>query len=143
MKKHLIPSSSAYAIPGIFKRTGTIRDARDQVHRDLSQMDARSKMECVARIVSEVIGVPVSQIQAKGNYAPNAMCRQIISHICKCQIPGLSLVRIGFYLNRDHATILWAIRRAEDFLDTDQRFRDLYMKCLSRFDESQKVDKII
>lgn len=57
---------------------------------------------------------------------PRQLCMALLRRLC----PGASLPAIGFFLRRDHTTVLYGIRRAESLLVRDPAFRALHAKAL-------------
>jgi len=55
--------------------------------------------------------------------------RQIYSYISRKCTPH-SFAVIGSYIKRDHATIVYSIKRCEDYMLTDKNFRDRVRHCL-------------
>lgn len=60
--------------------------------------------------------------------------RSIISYIMVNN--GMSLVKIGFYMNRDHSSILYQIKTFEDILETDYYVQKLYKEIVNNLKEN-------
>ena len=64
--------------------------------------------------------------RARDLVRPRQLCMVLLRRLC----PGASLPAIGFFLRRDHTTVLYGIRRAEALLARDPAFRALHAKAL-------------
>jgi hypothetical protein len=64
--------------------------------------------------------------RARDLVRPRQLCMLLLRRLC----PGTSLPAIGFFLRRDHTTVLYGIRRAEALLARDPAFRALHAKAL-------------
>lgn len=92
------------------------------------RMDARaSDFPTIALIVSEVAafyGVTVHDIHSKRRTANIVLPRQIAAYLSKILTPH-SLPSIGNHIGRrDHTTILYAVRKIEALIESDEILRD-------------------
>ncbi|WP_158255348.1 helix-turn-helix domain-containing protein [Rhodoblastus acidophilus] len=83
---------------------------------------SRDKFDPILKMVSERTGVSVADILGKGRRAPIAAARQEAMWTVRT-ITNWSLSRIGGRFNRDHTTVLHAIRQVEARADQDADLR--------------------
>ena len=55
-------------------------------------------------------------------------CRHVVFFELKKRFPKKSLEKIGEYLNKDHSTVLFAIRKVSGWLEVDKDFIKKYEK---------------
>ncbi len=55
---------------------------------------------------------------------------------------GMTLMKIGFYMNRDHSTIIHSLKEFENVLDTDYFHQKLFREILSNLIENYKNSEI-
>lgn len=65
---------------------------------------------------------PLKVTSRKGEYVD---VRSIFCYIA-CKMLGFSLVAVGRYLNKDHTTIIHMNKRAQNLINTDERFLSLF-----------------
>lgn len=82
--------------------------------------------ENVLTLVIQNFGVDLKSINSKSRKKEIVQARQAAMHLCKRHTTQ-SVCRIGSIVgNRDHATVLHAIKSVDDMLDTDAQFRSKY-----------------
>jgi hypothetical protein len=69
--------------------------------------------------------------RARDLVRPRQLCMLLLRQLC----PGASLPAIGFFLRRDHTTVLYGIRRAEALLARDPAFRAMHARALCQLAE--------
>ena len=89
------------------------------------------EMEIIATSVCDEVGISLDQLKSKDRHARITEARKIFAHLGR-RLYMYTLRRLGEYMNRDHSTMVVAINRCEDFIETDQQFRDLYERCFFR-----------
>lgn len=106
---------SPYAFVGMkqfFRRKGKITTGQ--------QEEAAEK---IIERICDYYGVDVERILASTRIQPIAQIRHICMFIVK-EKTGMTVVSIGKYFNRDHTSILHAIKRVQDLIDTEREVRD-------------------
>jgi chromosomal replication initiator protein len=102
-------------------------DIAETVIRDLVQSGGdqrRIKIEDILRIVSRHFGVSKGDLLSQRRHRSVVWPRQIGMYLAK-QLTARSLPEIGRrFGNRDHTTVLHAIRKIEGELNANQRLRD-------------------
>ena len=107
-------------------RTPITRDVVETVIRDLVQggEPRRVRIEDIIKTVSRHFGVSKPDILSQRRHRSVVWPRQIGMYLAK-QLTARSLPEIGRrFGNRDHTTVLHAIRKIEGALDGNQRLRD-------------------
>jgi chromosomal replication initiator protein len=109
-----------------YMRTPLSLDIAETVIRDLVQgiEPRRVKIEDILRIVSRHYGVSKGDLLSQRRHRSVVWPRQIGMYLSK-QMTARSLPEIGRrFGNRDHTTVLHAIRKIENILKDDTRLRD-------------------
>jgi chromosomal replication initiator protein len=109
-----------------YMRTPITVDIAETVIRDLVQgiEPRRIKIEDILRIISRHYGVSKSDLLSQRRHRSVVWPRQIGMYLAK-QLTQRSLPEIGRrFGNRDHTTVLHAIRKIEGQLDQNTRLRD-------------------
>lgn len=109
-----------------YMRTPITVDIAETVIRDLAQgiEPRRIKIEDILRIISRHYGVSKSDLLSQRRHRSVVWPRQIGMYLAK-QLTQRSLPEIGRrFGNRDHTTVLHAIRKIEGQLDQNSRLRD-------------------
>lgn len=65
---------------------------------------------------------PIKAKSRKGEYVD---IRCIFCYIA-CKIMGFTLISVGRYLGKDHSSIIYMCRRAQNLINTDERFISLF-----------------
>lgn len=73
----------------------------------------------------EVAGISEKSIKSKTRRAEVTAARQILMHIAR-KHRKVSYQLLGEIFNRDHSTVMYSVREAENRLHTDKPFRQLY-----------------
>lgn len=82
--------------------------------------------EAILQSVVNIFGVDMKSINSKSRKREIAQARQAAMALCK-RYTTQSVSRIGQVVgNRDHATVLHALKNVEDLLETDKDFREKY-----------------
>lgn len=109
-----------------YMRTPITRELAENVIRDLLQNSEprRVRIEDIIKTVSRHFGVSKPDILSQRRHRSVVWPRQIGMYLAK-QLTARSLPEIGRrFGNRDHTTVLHAIRKIEGALGGDQRLRD-------------------
>lgn len=107
---------SPYAIPGIAK-------------------PAIPSPEQIISVIGEVTGLTPEEITWRSQKMSIIRARMLAMHFIKIHHPYLSLTMIGSYFKgrngvKDHATVLNAFNRVDDYLCTDKSFVELRDKIM-------------
>ena len=109
-----------------YMRTPITQDIAETVIRDLVQgiEPRRIKIEDILRIISRHYGVSKGDLLSQRRHRSVVWPRQIGMYLAK-QLTARSLPEIGRrFGNRDHTTVLHAIRKIDGILTGDPRLRD-------------------
>jgi chromosomal replication initiator protein len=109
-----------------YMRTPITREVAENVIRDLVQNSEprRVRIEDIIKTVSRHFGVSKPDILSQRRHRSVVWPRQVGMYLAK-QLTARSLPEIGRrFGNRDHTTVLHAIRKIEGALDGNQRLRD-------------------
>lgn len=109
-----------------YMRTPITREIAENVIRDLVQgvEPRRVRIEDIIKMVSRHFGVSKPDILSQRRHRSVVWPRQIGMYLAK-QLTARSLPEIGRrFGNRDHTTVLHAIRKIQGALEGDQRLRD-------------------
>lgn len=61
--------------------------------------------------------------------------RQLAMFIIREKIPAITLVMIGDFFNRDHSSVIYAIRNAKNLLSVDRKVQSMYNRILIEIKE--------
>lgn len=78
--------------------------------------------------------VTMEELGSKTRYAPIVRPRQMLMRLLKLNFYKLSLEEIGNMFNRNHATVLHAIRAIQNLYDTDKDFRAFYNGMITQLE---------
>jgi chromosomal replication initiator protein len=109
-----------------YMRTSITPDIAETIIRDLvhGMEPRRIKIEDILKVVSRHFGVSKGDILSQRRHRSVVWPRQIGMYLAK-QLTSRSLPEIGRrFGNRDHTTVLHAIRKIEGELDGNPRLRD-------------------
>lgn len=98
-----------------------------QVMRMIVKMEKKTiTMENIMALVVEIFGIDLKQLHSKSRKREIVMARQAAMYLCK-KYTTQSVSRIGVVIgNRDHATVLHAIKNVENLLATDTEFKSKF-----------------
>jgi len=78
--------------------------------------------------------VTMEELGSKTRYTPIVRPRQMLMRLLKLNFYKLTLGEIGNMFNRDHATVLHAIRAIQNLYDTDRDFRAFYNGMITQLE---------
>lgn len=105
------------------------------------------KIKCMKYYTIETINKIVSSVTMVGDLRDISTDRHVVDArkiFSKIGLKYYSSTRIGEYLNKDHTTILYYQREANNLIDTDSVFRGFYETCvlvLGDVDSSIELEK--
>ena len=85
----------------------------------LSQPPKTSRIEEVARVVSEETGVEVQEMAGPGRSARVAWARQVAMHLCRLHTRSSTSAIGSWFGGRTHGAVLYACGRVEEVVKTD------------------------
>ena len=93
----------------------------------------------IQRVTAKVSGVTLAELT--GPCRPNTVVNARFAAILLCRREtGESTPRLGkMFGNRDHGTILWALRKAQNWLKTDPEFKALYEAIEAELKNNSKI----
>ena len=100
----------------------TLERTRDVLRDVLNVLDRRVTVEEIQQKVAERYGIRVSEMQSKRRERTVARPRQVAMYLAKALTPR-SLPEIGRKFDRDHTTVIHAVRKIEEMMETDASFR--------------------
>ena len=89
-------------------------------------------MKKVNRLIQECNRVCNGNITSKSRVRKIVYARAIFYTIVKSLHPKLSLTAIGNIVNRDHATVLFALRQAKETYITDVMYQSMYSEVIGK-----------
>lgn len=79
--------------------------------------------EGIISLVCDMFSVPKKLIKSKSRKQRLVHARHMIMHLLKTELDyGVTL--IGYVMNRDHSTVLHAIRSSEDYMEIYPKYRE-------------------
>lgn len=91
----------------------------------------RSALE-LAEAVADVLQVPLIELLGMGKTKPLYRKRMMLYRALNEALPIMSVYRMSLVVNKDHATIMNGLRRAQEHYDTDPEFRREYDGLMAR-----------
>ncbi len=101
----------------------TLERTREVLRDVLSVVDRRVTIEEIQQKVAERYGIRVSEMQSKRRERTVARPRQIAMYLAKALTPR-SLPEIGRKFDRDHTTVIHAVKKVEEMMAEDASFRE-------------------
>jgi len=104
----------------------------------------------IARIIatiSRLTDVPISKIRGKLKTNEIVTARRVAMVLIH-SLNDYTLTTIGSAFKKDHATVYHALKKHQDFIDTDPGYRDFYNICattvgVDKISDSKNKDDII
>lgn len=108
----------------LIKRPVTVELVQDILHDVLRAHDRRVTIEEIQKKVSEHFNIKLSEMFSPRRARSVARPRQIAMYLCK-QLTSRSLPEIGRkFGNRDHTTVMHAVRKVDELMSIDSGFSD-------------------
>lgn len=103
------------------------QELADRVLRMIVKIESKViTCENILNLVVQTFGVDMKSINSKSRKKEIVQARQAAMHLCH-EHTTQSIVRIGTIVGgRDHATVLSALKKVQDMLQTDANFRTKY-----------------
>ncbi len=121
-------------IEGIVRKIQAYRDLDNNGTIDMEQVEKITKEvirnekvytpEYIIEKIASYYGISIEEISGKSKIKNTAMARQISMYLMR-KLTNLTLEEIGTVLNKDHSTVLHAIRRIEDNISSSPELADV------------------
>ncbi len=121
-------------IEGIVRKIQAYRDLENNGTIDMEQVEKITKEvirnervytpEYIIEKIASYYNITTEEIAGKSKIKNTALARQISMYLMR-KLTSLTLEEIGAVLNRDHSTVLHAIRRIEDNISNSPEFADV------------------
>lgn len=99
--------------------------AREVISKFVDYVSNEITVEFIQKIVASYYNIPVEKLKEKTRKKLFVTARKLSMYLAK-QLCNKSLVSIGEYFgNRDHSTVIHAIKSVEEMLQQDERFKNL------------------
>ena len=101
----------------------TLERTRDVLRDVLNVVDRRVSIEEIQQKVADKYEIRVSEMQSKRRERTVARPRQVAMYLAKALTPR-SLPEIGRKFDRDHTTVIHAVKKVEEMMAEDPSFRE-------------------
>jgi chromosomal replication initiator protein len=99
--------------------------AKEVISKFVDHVSNEISIEFIQKIVASYYNIPVEQLKDKTRKKLIVTARKLSMYLAK-QLSDKSLVNIGEYFgNRDHSTVIHAIKSIEEMLQKDDRFKNV------------------
>jgi chromosomal replication initiator protein len=99
--------------------------AKEVISKFVEHVSNEISIEFIQKIVASHYNIPVEQLKDKTRKKLIVTARKLSMYLAK-QLSDKSLVNIGEYFgNRDHSTVIHAIKSIEEMLQKDDRFKNV------------------
>jgi chromosomal replication initiator protein len=99
--------------------------AKEVISKFVDHVSNEISIEFIQKIVASYYNIPVEQLNDKTRKKLIVTARKLSMYLAK-QLSDKSLVNIGEYFgNRDHSTVIHAIKSIEEMLQKDDRFKNV------------------
>ncbi len=115
--------NSVYAMAQFNNQSSSIELAKVALRDILNAQSRQVSIENIQKTVASYYHIKVSDLKSKSRKASLTRPRQIAMSIAK-QLTSLSLSDIGEAFERDHSTVINAIKKVEEFKQSDPRIRE-------------------
>jgi chromosomal replication initiation ATPase DnaA len=96
----------------------------------------------VMRIICQLCDITPDDIYSNTRVQNIVYARHLFSYLCRKEL-RLSLQTIGRIINRDHSSIINAVRKAQDLIDYDKQYRQLYKQTIKLLGSYMHEEPII
>ncbi len=115
--------NKVYVMAEYSKKPTSIELAKSALRDILSSQLRQISIENIQKVVANYYHIKVSDLKSKSRKATLAKQRQIAMTIAK-QLTNLSLPDIGEAFERDHTTVIHAIKKIEELKNSDPQVRE-------------------
>lgn len=113
--------NSVYAMAQFTNAPATIELVKAALRDILNSQLRQISIDNIQKVVANYYGIKISDLKSKSRKASLAKPRQMAMAIAK-QLTNLSLPDIGDAFERDHSTVIHAVKKVEDMRKKDTRF---------------------
>jgi chromosomal replication initiator protein len=122
---------SLVAQASLNKKDITIELAKQMIDRFVVNTTRDINVEYIQKIVCDYFNINLDTLNSKTRKREIVQARQLVMYFAK-EYTKSSLAMIGMHCgNKDHATVLHAVRTVNNLLETDKQFRG-YVKDLEK-----------
>ena len=101
---------------------------------------AGPRMAEVLEAVARAADLAPEQLLGPGHNRSTARPRQLVMYLLRTLCAGASLPTIGYFLGRDHTTVLYGCRKAETLLQRDAAFQALHARARGALAAAGRAD---
>lgn len=106
--------------------------AKNALHRIVKNIDVEVNIDYIQKFVSNYFDTPIELMKGKTRKREVVVPRQVSMYLTK-EFTNMSLKSIGYHFgNRDHSTVIHAIKTVNDMMDTDQKFYSVMQEILKK-----------
>ena len=120
-----------------------VEKERKRMRKMASTMRMRTEssdhiMQEIMGIVCDVFGVSKEDVVGRTRHREVVVARHTYCFLCSKLDPMGTLKRVGMSIDRDHSTVLHAIKKVNDMRLTDYRYMAIFKMCLMQVANSNK-----
>lgn len=115
--------NSVYAMSQFSNQTASVELAKIALKDIIDSQSRQVSIENIQKTVATYYRIKVSDLKSKSRKAVLAKQRQVAMAVAN-QLTGLSLSDIGEAFERDHSTVIHAIKKVEEMKKSDPRIRE-------------------
>lgn len=115
--------NSVYVAANFSQKPASIELAKVALRDILSSQSRQVSIDNIQKTVANYYHIKVSDLKSKSRKATLAKQRQIAMTVAK-QLTNLSLPDIGEAFDRDHTTVIHAVKKVEELKNTDPQVRE-------------------
>ena len=123
---------SLIAQASLNKREIDLELAKQALHRIVKNIDVEVNIDYIQKFVSNYFDASIEDMKGKTRKREIVVPRQVSMYLTK-EYTNMSLKAIGYHFgNRDHSTVIHAIKTVNDMMDTDQKFNSMMQDILKK-----------
>lgn len=123
---------SLIAQASLNKREIDLDLAKQALHRIVKNIDVEVNIDYIQKFVSNYFDATIEDMKGKTRKREIVVPRQVSMYLTK-EYTNMSLKAIGYHFgNRDHSTVIHAIKTVNDMMDTDQKFYTMMQDILKK-----------
>jgi chromosomal replication initiator protein len=123
---------SLIAQASLNKREIDLELAKQALHRIVKNIDVEVNIDYIMKFVSNYFSTSIEDMKGKTRKREIVVPRQVTMYLTK-EYTNMSLKAIGYHFgNRDHSTVIHAIKTVNDMMDTDQKFYAMMQDILKK-----------
>lgn len=122
--------NSVYAMAQFTNKPVTLDLVKSALRDILNSQMRQISIDNIQKVVANYYGIKVTDLKSKSRKASLAKPRQVAMAIAK-QLTSLSLPDIGEAFERDHSTVIHAVKKVDEMRKKDQRFNNDFTNLLT------------